>query len=168
MKATEQLTDAFKASKAAPISNFKKEGKRLLPDVFYLRWQLELTFALVATIVLWLLPGWLNNKVAMLMSTHNKYMNTTWISFVCNILLIGFIIYILVRGSWFFLIRKNGRNTATKLNFARTVDQVAEVIFSICVFILTMMLLVSLVQFLAALLKITVSGRIKNYSGVQM
>jgi hypothetical protein len=168
MKEKEQLSGALKMSQDTPINNFmKKDSKRLLPDVFYLRWELELIFALVSIIVLWLLPGWLNHKVEMLLSGHNNYMNTTWISFVCNILLVGFIIYILVRGSWFFLIRKTSSVTPAKLHFAKATDHVAEVIFSICVFILIMMLLVSLVQFLATLLKITVSGRMKNYSGVQ-
>ena len=168
MKEEEQLPGALKMSQDMPVSNFKKkDSKRLLPDVFYLRWELELIIALVSIIVLWLLPDWLNHKVEMLLSGHNNYMNTTWISFVCNILLFGFIIYIVVRGSWVFFFRKSRSVTPAKIYLSKTTDQIAEFIFSICVMILIMMLLVSLVQFLAALLKITVFGRMKNYSDVQ-
>jgi len=91
-----QKTDAFR----------KKNKKRLLPDVFYLRWEIELLSALIAILVLIFLPDWLNDKVNMFLSGYDTSMDTNWITVACNILLAFFIVYIIFRVLWLFLSEK--------------------------------------------------------------
>lgn len=147
-------------------SSFRKERKkRLLPDIFYLRWELELLSALVAIVVLMVLPGWLNDKVNQFLEGHDTSMDTGWITLACNILLAGFIIYLVLRIFWLFYIQRGEQPSMEKLHFARTSDHVAEIIFSLCLIILMMILIVSMIEFLAILLKNHVSGDLKIAPG---
>ena len=144
----------------------KKDKKRNTLDVLYLSCELQLLFAFVSIFVLLFLPAWLNNKVNLFLAGHNTSMNTEWITIGCNILLAGFAIYLLIRVFWFLLILNRGQRSASRLHFAKTTEHVAELIFSVCMVILIMILLVSLIQFLSILLKNTVSGKMKNYTGM--
>lgn len=146
----------------------KKNKKRLLPDVFYLRWELELLCALIAIIVLLVLPDWLNNKVALFLSGYDTTMNTEWITIACNILLACFISYILIRTFWLYFIRTGNDNSNKKVHFARITDHIAEYIFSVCIIILILLLLISLVQFLAIFLNHSVSDKMKNVTGINL
>jgi hypothetical protein len=111
----------------------KKNKKRLLPDVFYLRWEVELLSALVAILVLMLLPDWLNDKVKLFLSGYDTSMNTNWITVACNILLAFFMLYIIFRIAWIFFIRKGDDITPGKIRLAMTTDHLAEIIFSLCI-----------------------------------
>lgn len=146
----------------------KKNKKRLLPDVFYLRWELELLCAAIAILVLIVLPDWLNNKVALFLSGYATTMNTEWITIACNILLACFISYIVIRTFWLYFIRTGNDNSNKKVHFARTTDHIAEFIFSVCIIILILLLLISLVQFLAIFLKHSVSDKMKNVTGINL
>ncbi len=147
---------------------FKKDNdkKRLLPDIFYLRWELELLCALLAVIVLLVLPDWLNNKVNIFLSGYNTSMGNSWITFTCNVLLSGFIGYIIIRIFWIYFIRRIANVSSSKIHLARAADHLAEIIFSACLIILMLLLLVSLIQFFGALLKNTVSDKFKNATGI--
>lgn len=156
-------SDLHDASSTATFR--KKNKKRLLPDVFYLRWEVELLSALVAIIVLLFLPDWLNNKVDIFLSGHDTSMNTEWITIACNTLLVCFIFYIITRFFWLYFIRTGNENSKGKVHFAHTIDHVAEFIFSVCIIILVLLLLVSLIEFLAILLKHSVSDKMINTTG---
>jgi hypothetical protein len=144
----------------------KKNKSRLLPDVFYLRWEFELLAALVAIIVLLVLPDWLNRQVNMFLSRYNVSMNTGWVSFACNVLLLWFSIYIIVRVCWLYFVSKKVDVSEKKLHLVRTTDQLAEYIFSVCLIILMGVILISATQFLGIFLKGIVSGRMNNATGV--
>jgi hypothetical protein len=146
----------------------KKNKKRLLPDVFYLRWEVELACALIAIMVLVILPDWLNNKVALFLSGYETSMNTEWITIACNILLACFISYIIVRTFWLYFIRTGNDDSNKKVHFARITDHIAEFIFSVCIIILILLLLISLVQFLAIFLNHSVSDKMKNVTGINL
>lgn len=148
---------------------FRNENKkRLLPGVFYLRWEVELLCALMAIIVLVMLPDWLNDKVEMFLSGYDTTMDTEWISIACNILLLFFIIYIIIRSYWLYFIRSGHNISKRKLHFARVTDHIAEIIFSACIIILMLVLVVSLVQFLAIFLSHSVSDKMKNVTGIHL
>ena len=139
-----------------------KNKKRFLPEVFYLRWELELLSAFVAIFILILLPDWLNNKVSLFLSEYDTSMDSNWITVACNILLALFIFYIIFRILWLFFIRKWGNTTPVKTSLALTTDHLAEIIFSLCIIILGMILFISMIEFLAILLKNTTGGKLKN------
>lgn len=146
---------------------FRKENKkRLLPDVFYLRWEAELLSAFVAILVLMLLPDWLNDKVKLFLSGYGTTMDTNWITVACNILLALFVLYIIFRIGWLFFIRKEDNVTQRNIQLAMTTDHLAEIIFSLCIIILVLVLFISMIEFLAILLKNTAAGKLKNINGV--
>ena len=143
----------------------KKNKKRLLPGTFYLEWQLELICAFSAIIILLVLPDWLNDKVNLFLSGYDTFMDTGWITVTCNILLAGFSMYVIIRLFWVYFIRNVDEITTGKIYFAKKTDQLAELIFSLCIIILLMLLLISLVQFLALFLKNNVFDKMKNVTG---
>jgi len=148
------------------IAYRKKNQKRLLPDVFYLRWELELLSALAGILVLMLLPDWLNDKVNLFLSGYDTSMNTNWISVTCNILLAFLSLYIIFRVLWLFFIRNEEEGTTPgKIRLAMITDQLAEIVFSLCIIILVLILLISMFEFLSILLKNNLSGKMKNISG---
>ncbi len=148
-----------------PVPFSKKNKKRLLPDVFYLRWEIELLSALAGILVLMLLPDWLNDKVNLYLSGQGTSMNTNWISVTCNILLAFLSLYIVFRVLWLFFLRKEEGTTPGKIRLALITGQLAEIIFSLCIVILVLILLVSMIEFLSILLKNNLSGKMKNING---
>gem|GEM_PF-2462566 len=156
----EEIANATIYQKAVALR--KKNKKRLLPDVFYLRWELELLSAFVAILVLMLLPDWLNDKVNVFLSGHDTSMNTNWISVACNILLAFFMLYIIFRVLWLFFIRNGEDATPGKIHLAVTIDYLAEIIFSLRIIILVLILLISMIEFLSILLKNTATEKMKN------
>jgi hypothetical protein len=150
------------------VDRITEENKsRLFPEAFYLRWELELLFALVATIVLLVLPGWLNKQVDIFFSARNTSMNTDWITVACNLLAAGFGVCILGRMLWLYFVNKRGDSSTKKLHFVKLADHLAEFAFSACVIILIMIVLISVIQFLDILLINTVSGRIENMGEIK-
>jgi hypothetical protein len=144
----------------------KKNKKRLLPGIFYVRWEVELVSAFVAIVVLMLLPDWLNDKVNLFLSGYNTTMDTNWITVACNILLALFALYIIFRIGWLFFIRKGDDVTPGKNRFALEADHLAEIIFSICTIILVIILLISMIEFLAILLKNNLPAKMQNSNGI--
>lgn len=144
----------------------KKNKKRLLPGMFYVRWEIELVSAFVAIVVLMLLPDWLNDKVNLFLSGYNTTMDTNWITVACNILLTLFALYIIFRIGWLFFIRKGDDVTQGKIRLSLATDHVAEIIFSICMIILVIILLISMIEFLAILLKNNLPAKMQNSNGM--
>ena len=148
------------------IESFEKEDRKtVFSDLIYVTCELQLLFAFVSIFVLLILPGWLNNKVKLFLAGYSTSMNTEWITVACNILLAGFVIYILIRVFWLFLVINSGDESNSRRHFATATEHFAELIFSVCMIILIGVLIVSLVQFLSILLKNTVSGKLKGYTG---
>lgn len=143
----------------------KKNKKRLLPDVFYLRWEAELLSAFFAILVLMLLPDWLNDKVKLFLSGYDTTMDTNWITVACNILLALFALYIIFRIAWLFFIRKGDHVTQGKIHLTLATDHLAEVIFSLCIIILGMILLISMIELLSIILKNATVEKMKNIQG---
>lgn len=150
--------------KTAPFK--KNNKKRLLPNVFYLRWEVELVTALIAIIILILLPDWLNDKVNLFLSGYGTSMNTNWISVACTILLVFFVLYIIFRVLWLFFIRKDGNIPPGKIHLAVTTDYLAEIVFSLCIIILVLILLVSMIEFMAIFLKNMQVEKMRNINRV--
>lgn len=146
----------------------KKNKKRLFPDVFYLRWEIELLSTLIAILVLLFLPGWLNNKVDLFLSGYDTSMNTECITIACNTLLASFILYIVIRTFCLYLIITGNENSKEKIHFSGIADHVAEFIFSACIIILIVILLVSLIRFLAIFLTHSVSDKMRNVTGTAL
>ncbi|MEO9022399.1 MAG: hypothetical protein ABI290_09720 [Ginsengibacter sp.] len=147
------------------IAFTKKKKKRLLPDVFYLRWEAELLSALVAILILILLPDWLNDKVNLFLSGYDTSVDTNWISVACNILLAFFLLYVIFRLAWLFFIRKEDNVTPRNIHLAITTDHLAEIIFSLCIIILVLILLISMVELLSIILKNVTVEKMKNIQG---
>ena len=148
------------------IKSLNKEKSRLLPDVFYVRWEVELLSALVAIIVLLLLPDWLNQQVNIYLSRYDVSMHTGWISFTCKLLLACFAFYIIVRVFWIFIVSRKVAVPGKNVQLVGFAGQMAEYIFSVCLIILMLVILVSVIQFLAILLKGIVSGKMNSPVGV--
>jgi len=104
-------------------------------------------------VILLVLPAWLNDKVNQFLAGHGTSMGTGWIAVACNVLLAGFTIYVLLRFFWLYYIQKGEERTQGKLHLAKATDHVAELIFSLCLIILMAVLLVSMIEFFAILLK---------------
>ena len=158
--------DALFANEFSIAPSRRKSKKRLLPDIFYLRWELELLLSCMAITVLLLVPQWLNNRINEFLSGHDTSMNTTWITLACNILLAGFISYLVLRSFWLFYIHKGEKPTLGRLHFAKATGEIAEVIFSLCLIVLMILLLVSIIEFFAILLKNWIPGDLKYNNGV--
>lgn len=144
----------------------KKPKKRLLPNIFYLGWELELLCAFVSGIVLMILPSWLNEKVNILLAGYGASMSTGWITISCNILLAGFIIYIVSRTFWLFFIDNCKVNKPQNIQLAKLAGMVSQILFSLCIITLLMILLVSLVQFLSTFLQATLLDKMKVVTDV--
>lgn len=144
----------------------KENKKRLLPDVFYIRYEAELVVALVAISVLILLPDWLDEHVKLFLSEYGTTMDTNWISIACNILLGLFVLYVIFRTAWLFFVRSGGTVASGKTRIALETDHLAEIIFSICIIILVIMLLVSMIEFLAILLENKIPDRMQSSGGI--
>lgn len=158
---TNDLPDVFSRA------TFKRKHKKgLLPDVFYLRWELELMSAGIAIVVLLIVPDWLNDKVAIFLSGYATSMNSEWISIACNILVAFFTLYIIMRAYWIYYIRNNENTSTRKIHFARIIDHFAGFIFSACIVILIFVFLVSMIQFLAIFLKNSISDKMNNVTGI--
>jgi len=61
-----------------------------------------------------------------------------------------------------FFIRKEDNTSPGKISLALTIDHLAEIIFSLCIIILVLILLISMIEFLSILLKNTATEKMKN------
>lgn len=147
-KAVHDLPGAFTT---APFR--KKNKKRLLPDVFYLRWELELLSAFIAIFFLVELPDWVSSTTHLLQARYDVLINVDWLITTANILIIGFTVYIILRVLWLYSIRKQRDLSAGRLSFIGTIDEVAELIITICMIVLITMLFVFLMHLLIVLLQ---------------
>jgi hypothetical protein len=150
----------------------KKNKKRILPDVFYPRWELELLSSIAAIVILWILPDWINDTNNLLSSKYDVDINSAWTGIVGKIVMAGFIISFILRIIWLRLvwkwhherssrgdqIFKNQPANEMRLQAWRTrklasiLDEVAEVVFFVSSVILFVMLLSYLIQILSSLL----------------
>lgn len=141
-------------SEAFTTATFRKKNKkRLLPDVFYLRWELELLSAFIAILLLVELPDWVSSTTHLLQARYDVLINVEWLITTANILIIGFTVYIILRLLWLYSIRKQRDLPAGRLSFIGTIDEAAELIITICMMVLVTMLFVFLVHLLIVLLQ---------------
>jgi hypothetical protein len=77
-------------------------------------------------------------------------------------LLALFALYIIFRIGWLFFIRKGDDVTPGRIRLALETDHLAEIIFSICTIILVFILLISMIEFLAILLKNNLPVKMQN------
>lgn len=152
---------------------FRKENKkRILPDAFYPRWELELLSSFVAIFILWILPDWINDTNNLLLSKYEVNINSAWVDIASKIIFLGFIISFILRIIWLRLVWKWHSNRSShgdqmfkgipakeiELQSSRTqklatiLDEVAEVVFFISSIILFVTLLGYLIQILGSLL----------------
>ena len=131
----------------------KKNKKRLLPDVFYLRWELELLSAFIAILLLVELPDWASSTTHLFLTKYDVLINVEWLITTANMLIIGFTVYIIFRMAWLYFIRKERELSAGRLSLIGTIDEVAELIITICMIALVTMLFVFLMHLLIILLQ---------------
>lgn len=150
----------------------KKNKKRILPDVFYPRWEMELLSSFVAIVILWILPDWINGTDNLLSSRFGVAINSEWVDIASKIVMAGFIISFILRIIWLRLvwkwhsdrpsrgdqIFKNQPVNEMRLKSHETkklaivTDEIAEVIFFISSIILFVTILGYLIQILGFLL----------------
>lgn len=150
----------------------KKNKKRILPDAFYPRWELELLSSFVAIFIIWILPDWINDTNNLLSTKYEVDINTTWIEIASKIIFLGFIFSFILRIIWLRMVWKwhsdrsshgdrmfknlpanemRSQSSGTQ-KLATIIDEIAEVVFFISSIILFIMLLGYLVQVLGSLL----------------
>ncbi len=116
---------------------FVKQKKiRLLPNAFYLRWELELLSAFVLVVVLMGLPDRANFTLDILFPGVENALINYWIAVLSRVLIIGFCIYIFLRLLWLYLISGHSNAATTRRRFIHQVDQAAEMLISICIIFL--------------------------------
>ena len=154
------------ASRKAASLHTKVNKKRILPDVFYLRWELELLSAFVAILLLFELPSWGRMAAHLILERYSAMVNTGWLITVSNILVIGFSVYIFLRLMWIYLVRREINPAAGKLSPVRAMDEVAELIISVCVIISVMVFLFFILQVLSVLLQNEMATKVEDGIGV--
>ncbi|MEO9022274.1 MAG: hypothetical protein ABI237_11245 [Ginsengibacter sp.] len=141
------------ASRRVAASHTKKNKKRLLPDVFYLRWELELLSAFVAILFLLQLPDWILMATHLILDRYGTTMDVGWLITTSDMLVIGFAIYIFLRLMWIYLIRKQRDFTTGGMNFIKKLDEVGELIISVCVIVSVIAFLTFIVHLLVVMLQ---------------
>jgi hypothetical protein len=143
------------------LRHTKRNKKRILPDVFYLRWELELLSAFVMIFVLVELPPWISFTTHVLFPENETGISAFPITAIANVLIFGFGIYIILRLLWLILIRKHENVSHGRLRFIKEIDQVAELIISIFI----ILLVIGLFAFMIRLLIIWMQNEILNKTG---
>jgi hypothetical protein len=156
----EQEKKEVAARRVAPFYT-KTNKKRVLPDVFYLRWEIELLSAFILILMLFLIPGWTSSILHALLPESTMATSFIRITFITRILIFGFGIYIILRFVWLILIGKQESVSHGRLRFIKEIDQVAELIISICI----IFLVIGLFAFIIRLLIIWMQNEILNKTG---
>lgn len=153
----------------------KQNKKRILPDAFYPRWELELLSSIIFIFILWISPDWINNANYLLASEFEVDINSSWFNFAIEIAMVGFISSFILRLIWLRLVWKWHNNklshggmmfkndTAQELRWsflqnkkwAVRIDELAEVIFFISSIILFIAFMGYLIHILLSLLNHT-------------
>jgi len=147
------------------IAFTKKKKKRLLSDMFYPRWELELLLSFAAIILLGILPEWVNSTNDLLSSKYGIEINTDWINITGDFLMAGFILNIILRLTWFRIVwteKKTKSPSLSKQHLAMVMDELAEIVFFAGAIISFMMLLGYFIQVLGVLLHYSIAGKMKN------
>ena len=113
----------------------KKRKIRLLPGGFYLRWELELLSAFVLIAVLAKVPEWTRFSTLSFMEERANLV-TYGIFVFCDMLIAALAVYICMRFLWICLITFRQVTNSDKLVFTRQIDQIAEILISICIVLL--------------------------------
>lgn len=156
----EQEKKEVSARKIAPFPT-KKNKKRILSDIFYLRWEMELLSAFILILVLFQIPGWASSILHALLPESTMATSFIRINLISRILIFGFGIYILLRLLWLILIRKQENVSPGRLHFIKETDQVAELIISVCI----VLLVIGLFAFVIRLLIIWMQNELLNRTG---
>lgn len=155
----------------------KKHKKRILPDAFYPRWELELLSSFVAIFILWILPDWISDTNNLLSSKFDVVINSDWMDLIFQIVMAGFIINFIMRIIWLSLVWKwhAGKSSFGDEMFkdrptkemrlqspetqklATFMDEIAEIAFFISSIILFLTVLSYCIHILGALLNHSVS-----------
>lgn len=140
--------------------HIKNRKIRLLPNVFYLRWELELISAFVMIIFLSWVPARANYALQAFFSGEENDLFTYSISVFSNILIIGFCIYIILRLLWIYLISKHQNSSSERKLFIKEIDQVAEMLISICIILLVTCFFTYMIYFMISYFKNEMTGNI--------
>ncbi len=155
----EQEKEVF-APGIAPFHT-KKNKKRILPEVFYLRWEMELLSAFILILVLFQIPSWTSSILHALLPESAMATSFIRITVIIRILIFGFGIYIILRLLWLILTRQQENVSSGRLHFIIEIDHVAELIISICI----ILLVIGLFAFMIRLLIIWMQDEILNRTG---
>ncbi|HRP17883.1 MAG TPA: hypothetical protein PLU27_00775 [Ginsengibacter sp.] len=137
----------------------KKRKIRLLPGVFYLRWELELLSAFVLIAVLAKVPEW--TRFSTLSFTEERATLVTYGIFVfCDMLIAALAVYICMRLLWLCLITFRQVTNSDKLVFTRQIDQIAEILISICIVLLVIAFLTYMFALLLGYLQNEMTNKI--------
>ena len=163
--------------KFSTIDFRKKNKKRILPEAFYPRWELELLSSFVLIFILWILPDWIADTNNLMDSKFDVIINSTWMDFVSKIVMAGFIISFILRAIWLSMVWKwhsdkpsHGdqmfkSQTTREMHsqslgiqkLATVIDEVAELVFFISSIIFFIAFLSYVIQVLGSLLNHSVS-----------
>lgn len=155
----------------------KKNKKRMLPEAFYPRWELELLSSFVGIFILWILPDWISDIDILLSSRFDVTINSSLVDLAGKIVMAGFITSFIVRVIWLRLVWKwqadrssHGehmfkrdmaqemrRQFAGRRKLATTLDELAEIVFFISSIVLFITLLSYLIHVLGSLLHHSIS-----------
>lgn len=117
-------------------SKTKQPKIRLLPDVFYLRWELELFSAFVLIPVLMMAPGWAGITTNSLLPGGDNELMIQWISVFCQVMIAALTVYVLLRFLWLYLFATRKNAAPARIYFTKQTDQVAEFLISVCILLL--------------------------------
>jgi hypothetical protein len=143
------------------LRHTKRNKKRLLPDVFYLRWEMELLSAFILILVLIEAPSWVGSTTMNFFPESSLGIDPFGITVFNTVLIIGFSTYIVLRLSWLYLTRRPQNASPGRLHFIRETDQIAELTISICI----ILLVIGLFAFIIRLLIIWMQNEILNRTG---
>jgi hypothetical protein len=164
-KNTAQEKEISASRKVAPFHT-KVNKKRILPDVFYLRWELELLSAFVAILFLFELPDWAQMAAHLMLERYGTMVNTGWLITFLDFLIIGFAVYIFLRLMWIYLVRRQVNPARGELSYVRALDEVAELIISVCVIISVVVFLFFILQILIVFLQNEMATKVQDGIGV--
>lgn len=140
--------------------HIKNRKIRLLPNVFYLRWELELISAFVMIILLSWVPARTHYTLQTFFSGEDNDLFTYSISVFSNILIVGFCIYIFLRLLWIYLISSHQNSSNRRNLYTKEIDQVAEFLISICIILLVTCFFTYIIYFMISYFKNDMTGNI--------
>lgn len=114
----------------------KYKKKRLLPNSFYVRWEIELLSAFVLIVLLAKVPGWTHFTAHSLLQEDQTELITYGIALFTSVTIAGLCLYICLRLLWLYLVTFRQPKNHERLTFTRQIDQIAEILISLFIVLL--------------------------------